>query len=322
MNREQEAFEVCGTRGMKAIELCAGGGGSSLGLESAGFAPAMLIDDEPNACATLRQNRPHWNIIEDDLRKADFRGMKDIALVSGGLPCPPYSIAGVQRGSADERDLFPDMLRIVQDIMPCAVLIENVRGLMSSKFASVRGYVNKALRDMGFIPEWNMLNASGFGVPQNRTRTFLVALRERNATKFQWPIPSTPTLFVGGALRDLLAADGWVGAEEWANKARRFLSPTLTGGSKKHGGPDLGPTRARKEWQGLGVHPFIIDTKPPAREDNGRLCLTVRMLARLQGFPDDWEFFGSKTQQCRQIGNALPPPLMAAVARQVAKCLS
>ena len=162
MNREQAEFEVCGTHGMKAIELCAGGGGSSLGLESAGFTPAVLIDDEPNACATLRHNRPHWNIIEDDLRKADFRNMKDIALVSGGLPCPPYSIAGVQRGSADERDLFPEMLRIVQDVMPSAVLIENVRGLMSSKFVYVREYVDNELRDMGFVPKWKMLNASGF----------------------------------------------------------------------------------------------------------------------------------------------------------------
>ena len=308
---------------VKSIELCAGGGGAALGLEVAGFEPVMLIDNDRLACETLRFNRPQWNIIESDIRTITFTKIKDLDLLAAGLPCPPYSIAGVQKGAEDERDLFPEMLRIVEEIRPRAILIENVRGLLSSRFSGVRNQVDDMLRRYGYKTQWNMLNASGFGVPQKRTRVFMVAVQWYKNHMFRWPEPSpAPTRFVGEMLEDLLGANGWDGAREWAQLAHRFLSPTLTGGSKKHGGPDLGPTRARKEWQALGVHPLTIATEAPSPEGPTRLCLTVRMVARLQGFPDDWEFVGSKTQQCRQIGNAVPPPLMAAVAHQVAQCLN
>lgn len=309
---------------MRVIELCAGGGGASLGLEAAGFEPVMLVDNEPNSCATLRHNRPNWNVVQGDVQEADFTDWQgEVELLSAGLPCPPYSIAGAQQGPEDDRDLFPDMLRIVAEIQPQAVLIENVRGLMNGKFADVRQRMDCALDEMGYWTDWRMLDACRFGVPQTRTRVFMVAMRRHNVRPFQWPTPTeAPTKYVGEAIGDLLQSGGWNGAAEWIERAKEFLSPTLTGGSKKHGGPDLGPTRARAEWIALGVHPLEIATEPPPPEGSARLCLTVRMVARLQGFPDDWEFQGSKTQQCRQIGNALPPPLMEAVAREVSKCLN
>ena len=313
-----------GAADMRVIELCAGGGGASLGLEAAGFEPVMLVDNEPNSCATLRHNRPNWNVVQGDIQQTDFTEWQgEVALLSAGLPCPPYSIAGIQQGPEDERDLFPDMLRTVAEIQPQAVLIENVRGLMNDKFAYVRERTDYALDEMGYWTDWRMLNACHFGVPQTRTRVFMVAIRRDNVSPFQWPTPTeTPTKYVGEAIGDLLQSGGWNGAAEWLERAKAFISPTLTGGSKKHGGPDLGPTRARAEWIALGVHPLEIATEPPPPEGSARLCLTVRMVARLQGFPDDWEFQGSKTQQCRQIGNALPPPLMEAMARQIAKCLN
>ena len=308
---------------MRAIELCAGGGGASLGLEAAGFEPLLLVDNEPNACATLRHNRPQWNVLEGDIRGTDFSGWQDIDLLSAGLPCPPYSIAGVQRGVQDERDLFPDMLRVVTEVQPRAVLIENVRGLMTYKFTDVRDEVDVALGALGYSTSWQVLNACQFGVPQTRTRAFMVAIHRLNAKAFQWPMPSeAPTKYVGEAIGDLLGDRGWHGTSAWVKRANKFLSPTLTGGSKKHGGPDLGPTRARAAWMDLGVYPMEIAAEPPPPEGSDRLCLTVRMVARLQAFPDDWEFQGSKTQQCRQIGNALPPPLMEAVAQEIARCLS
>ena len=125
---------------LRAIELCAGAGGLSLGLERAGFTPVALIDNDAHACATLRVNRPRWNTIEADLQSFDLSPWRGADLVSGGLPCPPYSLAGKQHGTEDERDLFPAMLKIVEQVKPRAVLIENVRGLLHAKFADVRQF--------------------------------------------------------------------------------------------------------------------------------------------------------------------------------------
>ena len=118
---------------------------------------------------------------------------------------------------------------------------------------------------------------------------------------------------VGELLVDLMAADGWRGAQAWSNRACK-IAPTLVGGSKKHGGPDLGPTRARAAWQALGVDGRGIANEPPEPDFVGMPKLTVRMCARIQGFPDDWVFVGKKTPAYRQIGNAFPPPVAKAVA--------
>ena len=306
---------------LRVVELCAGAGGLSLGLERAGFQPVALIDNDAHACTTLRVNRPRWNAIEADLRGFDVSPWTGADLVSGGLPCPPYSLAGKQEGADDERDLFPTVLQIVERIRPRAVLIENVRGLLHSKFDGVRAQVDRALQAMGFQPYWAMLNAADFGTPQTRSRVFLIALREGETGALEWPLPtlSVPQT-VGSALGDLMAGGGWQGAPAWAERANR-VAPTVVGGSKKHGGPDLGPVRARKEWAALGVDGLGIADFPPPRGFNGVPRLTARMVARIQGFPDDWSFYGGKTQQCRQIGNALPPPLAGAVAEALAQCL-
>lgn len=306
---------------MQAVELCAGAGGLSLGLERAGFQPVALIDNDPHACATLRVNRPRWNAIEADLRGFDVSPWRGADLVSGGLPCPPYSLAGKQEGSDDERDLFPAMLDMVATLQPRAVLIENVRGLLHAKFADVRERVDEALSGQGFATYWAMLNAADFGTPQNRSRVFLIALRGGETGDLEWPFPTMEAArTVGDTLHDLMASNGWQGADTWAEGARH-VAPTIVGGSKKHGGPDLGPTRARREWATLGVDGLGIANAPPSPGFNGMPRLTARMVARIQGFPDDWEFFGGKTHQCRQIGNALPPPLAAAVAGALAQCL-
>jgi transcriptional regulator with XRE-family HTH domain len=111
---------------LTSLELCAGGGGAALGLEAAGFHPSALIELDPHACATLRRNRPYWNVIEADIRRFEAEYWRGVDLVSGGLPCPPFSIAGKQLGPDDERDLFPAMLKIVKAAQPRAILIENV----------------------------------------------------------------------------------------------------------------------------------------------------------------------------------------------------
>lgn len=126
---------------------------------------------------------------------------------------------------------------------------------------------------------------------------------------------------VGELLLDLMQEGGWEGAEEWAKQANT-IAPTLVGGSKKHGGPDLGPTRAKKAWAALGVNGHVLANEPPEKGFVGMPKLTPKMTARIQGFPDDWEIFGKKTAAYRQIGNAFPPPVAAAVASQIFHALS
>ena len=305
-----------------ALELCAGGGGAALGLERAGFAHVALVDNNPHACATLRQNRPYWNVIEADMKRFDASYWRGVDLLSGGLPCPPFSIAGKQLGDNDERNLFPHMLQIVKSVRPRAVLIENVRGIITTKFNAFREKIDKELDALGFNSLWAAFNAADFGVPQKRYRVFLVALR-RGATKLMcWPTPDTikSTATVGTTIGDMMGSRGWHGAIAWAKKAAD-IAPTIIGGSHKHGGPDLGPTRARREWAALGVDGLGLANESPAPDFTGMPRLTVPMVARLQSFPDDWKFAGSKTQAYRQVGNALPVGLAYKVARGVRECL-
>ena len=264
-------------------------------------------------------NRPYWNTIEDDLREWNatrYRGQ--VHLLAGGVPCPPFSKAGKQLGADDERDLFPEALRLIRQCRPLAVMLENVRGLMDDRFAQYRSELDHALVGEGYVPSWRLLHASDFGVPQLRPRTLLVAVQPESVPYWRWPSPTKePPPTVGQALRDEMAAHGWDGADAWAALASR-IAPTLVGGSRKHGGPDLGPTRARKQWAALGVDGRRVVDDAPGREFRGMPFLTVRMAARLQGFPQDWQFAGARTHAYRQVGNAFPPPVAHAVGLRIA----
>lgn len=303
---------------LTAVELCAGAGGQALGLELAGFEHSALIEIDSHCCNTLRANRPEWNIIEQDLRNFDGTPYKGIDLLAGGLPCPPFSKAGKQLGDADERNLFPEGIRLVRETMPKAVMIENVRGILDAVFEDYRTYISGEIASLGYRTDWRLLNASDYGVPQLRPRVVFIALREDVPGCFPWPAPSLlspPT--VGETLHDLMAKDDWCMVNDWRKRANQ-VAPTIVGGSKKHGGPDLGPTRAKRAWASLGVDGMGIANEPPSADFVGMPRLTVRMVARLQGFPDNWEFTGRKTPAYRQIGNAFPPPVAAAVASGIA----
>ncbi len=303
------------------LELCAGAGGAALGLEQAGFSHVALIDNNPHACATLRLNRPYWNVIEADIRSFDCSYWEGVDLVTGGLPCPPFSIAGHQLGSNDERDMFPTMLKIVKRLKPRAVLIENVRGILTSRFDSFRAQIDSFLQSIGYDTHWALLNAVDFGVPQVRYRAFLVALRLGESSNFCWPDPPNhPIATVGEAIGDMMSSGGWRDVNAWITQASA-PAPTIVGGSHKHGGPDLGPTRARRAWAELGVDGLGIADEPPPRKFSGMPRLTVPMVARLQTFPDEWTFVGSKTQVYRQVGNALPVSFAYNIARALRKCL-
>lgn len=307
---------------MNSIEFCAGAGGQALGLEQAGFRHSALVEIEPDFAATLRLNRPQWDVHCADMNEFDGRSFNGTDLFAGGLPCPPFSIAGKQLGERDERNLFPAAIRLIDEIRPKAIMIENVRGFLSAVFEDYRNGLKSQLEKLGYKADWRLLNASDFGVPQLRPRVIIVALRKEWVDGFDWPtpLPHNPAT-VGATLCDLMGANGWRGAKRWAQQAND-IAPTIVGGSKKHGGPDLGPTRARAAWATLGVEGKSLSGEAPGPDFVGAPRLTVRMVARLQGFPDDWQFHGGKTTSYRQVGNAFPPPVAKAVAEKVRHALS
>jgi DNA (cytosine-5)-methyltransferase 1 len=276
---------------LTSVEICVGAGGQALGLDQAGFGHEAAVEIDPDACETLRRNRGEsWKIIEDDVANVDGRAFRGVDLLAGGVPCPPFSIAGKQLGGVDDRDLFPQALRLAEEISPRAVLLENVRGLATARFDGYRAQVLDRLAGLGYETWWD---------PGQRQRS-----RRRPAPPPVRPHRHPPALGrfvrVAGAaarpaadrrrdLADLMGSRGWPGASDWAARANS-IAPTIVGGSKKHGGPDLGPTRARAAWRELGVDGLGIADETPGLDHPVHQMpkLTVRMVARLQGFPDSW----------------------------------
>lgn len=318
-----------GTSRYSAVEICAGAGGQALGLHKAGFSTSLAVELDPTAAETLRQNLGIEVAVGDVADTAVWQpsAYEGVDLLAGGVPCPPFSIAGRQLGSSDERDLFAWAIEQVSVVRPRAVLLENVRGLASSRFSGYRQRVLDRLAQLGYTGDWRLLHASDYGVPQLRPRFVLVALSPEDAPYFRWPEPKPVDTTVGELLRDLMAANGWPHVDEWVAMASG-IGPTIVGGSKKHGGADLGPTRAKRAWDALGVDGRGIANSPPSSDappaSVSRPRLTIEMVARLQGWTeaDSWEFAGRKTSQYRQIGNAFPPPVARAVGSSIVSALN
>ncbi|MFG2426337.1 DNA cytosine methyltransferase [Streptomyces sp. NPDC048590] len=389
---------------LTSIEICAGAGGQAIGLHQAGFKHLALVEIDPHAVQTLRENirllegwsweREYCDVISGDVN--DFLPLPDkrnplsglnkpvkflggplakgrLDLLAGGVPCPPFSHAGKQLGKDDERDLFPRMLALVEELHPKAVMIENVRGIKDSKFEEYRTYIQARLKGglarrpetgveehfpgLGYeVCEWDVLEASDFGVPQLRPRAILVAIKKDvlGDIKFVWPTPVSAPRSVFDALKASMEEryKPYLNADEGlADTARRCLdrwkeyassaamtkkdggiAPTLVGGSKKHGGADLGPSRAKAAWKQLGVSGMGVANgyeEGKKKKSQGRdlfgedgPMLTVEQAAIIQGFPPEWNFTGGKTAKYRQVGNAFPPPVAEAVGRAIADVLS
>ena len=308
---------------LTCVEICVGAGGQALGLAMAGFVHVALVEYEKEYCDILKENRPEWPIICADVHDFDGKPYHGVDLFAGGVPCPPFSVAGKQLGANDERDLFPEALRLVREIEPRAIMLENVRGFLDPSFREYREYILRSIAHMGYDVQIKLLQASDYGVSQLRPRVVIVGIRNDEPGRFTFSYPAphpeqTPT--VGALLQDLMAEAGWKGVRKWAKQADK-IAPTIVGGSKKHGGPDLGPTRARRAWAEMQVEGKSIADKAPDPEFTGMPRLTPRMIARIQGFPDTWVFGKTKTRACRMIGNAFPPPVAKAVGEKIKEAL-
>ncbi|MGA5196218.1 DUF6339 family protein [Streptomyces exfoliatus] len=310
-----------------SVEICAGAGAQALGLERAGFDPVLLIDSKADACFTIDLNRPAWDVVCMDV--AQFHvGMRPDAigvdLLSGGLPRVKSSATVGRSEDAEERRVLRTSIELACSIKPKALVLENVPDLVESPtFEADRAWIEKELGDAGYRTSWRVLNASDFGVPQNRSSGFLVALLDRYFARFSWPDPlETPPTTVGHVLGPSMASGGWPGVEEWIRNADR-IAPALVGGSDRRGGADLGPTGSKKAWAALGVNGNSLGDAVPGpdfpADENPKL--TVEQAALIQAIPADWRFSGGKTSRYRQIGHAMPPPLATAVGRCLAKAL-
>ena len=330
-----------------SIELFAGAGGLALGLEKAGFEAVLLNEIDKYACATLRQNRPNWNVIEGDISQIDFSPYhQKIDFVSGGFPCQAFSYAGHGRGFDDVRGtLFFEFARAIEQIQPKVFLGENVRGLLNHDGGRTLATIKQVISDLGYtIIESQVLKAMFYRVPQKRERLFIVAVRNDLAEKAQFnpPKPHHRAMTMCDALKagelydcDVPKSDGAI----YSPKKKAVLDLVPAGGywrdlpddvqreyMKKSyflGGGKTGMAR-RLSWN----EPSLTLTCAPAQNQTERCHpdetrpLAVREYARIQTFPDDWQFMGAIAAQYKQIGNAVPVNLAYAVGKSLIELIS
>jgi len=321
---------------LNVVELCAGAGGMSLGLEEAGFHSLALYEFDKHAAATLRLNRPLWNVVEGDIRLVDFTPYRSagVDLLVGGLPCPPYSVDGKGLGKDDPRDLLLEGARAVREILPRAFVFENVAGLLNAKHADHLGNFLKQLKKSGYAVQIVRMEAEEYGVAQERTRMLFVGLRQGAMAAFRAP-PTFPEWRsnLGDVLEDLMAANGWTGAKDWAEARRNHV--VVRNGIELRGAlastvvGRKGSSREKEaaRWARKGIDIATVADAAPTQEQAdiggpGFLPqLTLRMRARLQGFPDWWDFVGGKDSTARQVGNAVPPVIGQAIGLAVRAAL-
>lgn len=319
--------------GLTFVDVCSGAGGLALGLERAGFEPRLLLDEDTDACRTLRANRPRWNVLQADLLDLDpseHPETYDVDLLSAGLPRVKSNATAARAESGEEERLLKAAVYLAHAVRPRALLVENVPTLAhSDRFREFREFARAELEHLGYEFSWFVLNAADFGVPQDRRQGLLVAIKRRWFPSFQPPSPTVADhVSVGKALAPSMRSRGWKDADRWAAQAVT-VAPTLVGGSKNRGGADLGPAGTKRKWEKLGVNAHSIGDEIPGPDfiwapDLGReglVRLTVAQTALLQSFPLDWEITGRKTARYRQIGHASPPPVGEALGRAIADAL-
>lgn len=338
----EEELKVVPNRKYTSIELFAGGGGLALGLSMSGFHHILLNEFNHDACETLRTNRPDWNIVEDDIRDISFKQYEGkVDFISGGFPCQAFSYAGNKGGFEDARGtLFFEMARAVKETQPKVFMGENVKGLFSHDNGKTLSVIKNTIAELGYtLVEPRVLKAIMYQVPQKRERLILIAIRNDIAKKvrFQWPAPyericTLRDAFYKGILYDCDVPKSL--GQKYPQRKKEIMDMVPMGGFWK----DL-PIDVQKEYMkksyGMGGgktgiarrldldEPSLTLTCAPAMKQTERCHpvesrpLTVREYARIQTFPDEWEFKGSMGEQYKQIGNAVPVNLAYAVGRSL-----
>lgn len=334
-------------KAFKLMELFAGAGGLALGLEKAGLHTVLLNEMDKHACKTLRANRPKWNVLERDIADMDFTSYaNDIDILTGGFPCQAFSYAGNKRGFEDTRGtLFFEFARAIKETKPKIILAENVKGLLTHDKGKTLAVMTRAIDKLGYaLAGHRVLKAMLYQVPQKRERVFLVGLRKdlANHVEFNWPSPNKKIMTLRDALKkgelyptDVPASPG----QKYPERKREILSQVQQGGYWR----DLPDTLQREYMQqsyflsggktGMARRlawnePSLTLTCAPAQKQTERCHpnetrpLTVREYARIQTFPDEWQFTGPLAAQYKQIGNAVPVNLAYAVGRALVRLLN
>jgi DNA (cytosine-5)-methyltransferase 1 len=311
------------------LELFAGAGGLAIGLENAGLKCAALNEIDHWAAETLRMNRPKWRVIEEDIRLVNFEEFKNkIDIVTGGFPCQAFSYAGKKLGLKDARGtLFYEFARAVNETRPLICVGENVRGLLNHDGGRTLSGMKSVLEDIGYRPlDEKILKAIFYRVPQKRERLILIGIRNDIDIDFSFPKPFKKMYSLKDALRsgELYPVDVPLSTGvKYPKKKKEILEKVPPGGywrdlplklQKEYmqksfylGGGKTGMAR-RMSWD----EPSLTLTCSPAQKQTERCHpeetrpFTIREYARIQTFPDEWQFAGSVAQQYKQIGNAVP----------------
>jgi len=329
----------------KVLELFAGAGGLAIGMERAGIKCVALNEIDKWACQTLRKNRPNWNVLEGDIKSFDFTSYRnEVDIVTGGFPCQSFSYAGKRLGLDDARGtLFYEFARAVKEVNPPICIGENVKGLLShDKGKTLKGMIS-ILDEIGYnVVPVKVLKAINYRVPQKRERLILVGIRKDINIEYKYPKPHTKVFNLVDALKkgelydcDVPKSEGSKYPEHkkaildlvppkgyWRNLPLD-LQKEYMGKSFYLGGGKTGIAR-RIAWD----EPSLTLTCSPAQKQTERCHpeetrpFTVREYARIQTFPDDWEFAGSISQQYKQIGNAVPCNLGQEIGYSIVKFLN
>lgn len=320
------------------IELFAGAGGLALGLEEAGIEGKLFVEFDQRACETLRENRPDWNVVEDDVANVDFSEYKGkIDVVSGGAPCQAFSYAGKRLGFGDTRGtLFAEFARCVREVQPKMFLFENVKGLLSHDKGRTFKTIKHEFESLGYEIDYKVLNAAYFGVGQKRQRLIVIGIRSdlKDKIDFEYPKEDGEMTILRDVLKDVPDSP----YQPYSEKKRKVMELVPAGGCWV----DL-PEEVAKDYMGKSYYsgggrrgmarriswdePSLTLTTSPSQKQTERCHpeetrpFTVREYARIQSFPDEWKFCGGLSDQYKQIGNAVPVELARRIGLEIIKAL-